>query len=158
MLSIIKKQNGFSLIELVIAIVITGIFASVIIGIVGQHSQSFAKIFNQSVIMSEGRKAMNRLRIDLQNLSPDSISIMHPDLLKFNDINGNTITYNYSQDKLSRNDKVIANFLQSATFTYLDKSKNETDDSQNLCYIKVNLIFKRNQETFKIEELIYARN
>jgi len=143
MLSIIKKQNGFSLIELVIAIVITGIFASVIIGIVGQHSQSFAKIFNQSVIMSEGRKAMNRLRIDLQNLSPDS---------------GNTITYNYSQDKLSRNDKVIANFLQSATFTYLDKSKNETDDSQNLCYIKVNLIFKRNQETFKIEELIYARN
>lgn len=154
----ITNQSGFSLPELITVIVVLGIISLITAGLIGSQTEAYMNIFNRSILNSEGRKTLDRLRIDLHELSPDSISIMQANQLSFTEMGGNTLEYQYVSNEIRRNAVTLVNNVQSAPFSYLDSAMVVTANPANLAFVRVNLNLSINGKTVQLEELIYARN
>lgn len=154
----LKRQHGFTLIEIIVTAAILGIIGAVAVGIIGNQSRAFVTVFNRSVLTSDVQKAINIVRNDIRNLSRDGVTVMEPGNLSFTDDEGNEVEYLYEAYTLKRNDNVIATNLQAPPFTYLDEAKAVTVLPESLSFVKVTLIAARENDTVKIEEEIYVRN
>jgi prepilin-type N-terminal cleavage/methylation domain-containing protein len=153
-----KEEKGYTLLELVVVVVITGIISVVIGSLVGQQARNFTSIFSSSDLLDDGRNTINLLRRDLRNSSNDSINTMTYDLLNFTDSDGNIVEYEFAANILYRNSTVIAENLQADPFIYFDASKSEVYVPANVSLIQVTLDFKKKSESIKLEEFIYVRN
>ncbi|GAB4371681.1 MAG: hypothetical protein Kow0042_14590 [Calditrichia bacterium] len=155
---IVKKEKGHSLLEVIVVLGITGIIALITAGLLGTQTEIFSMVFSRSMLNSEGRLALNRLRIDLHNMSPDSVSVMQSDQLVFTDTEGNSIAYQYVNNEIQRNSVSILRHVQSPPFVYLDTALVVTADPADLAFVRINLDLSLNGKTVQLEELIYARN
>jgi prepilin-type N-terminal cleavage/methylation domain-containing protein len=154
----IKKQNGLTIIEMIVTISIIGVIAVVATGIIHVSTQTYVRIVERSIVMVEGRNVMQKIRSDLQKLAPDSILTMKKKRLEFVDIDGNAIDYNYTKKGLKRNKVIITKFLQNKPFQYYDKDMAKAKDPAELRFIRVTLSLQWKSETVQIEELVYVRN
>jgi MSHA biogenesis protein MshO len=68
-----KEQAGFSLIEMVLAIVISGILAIGVVSFIGDSVDSLTTSSNRNKIATSGRIAIDRLAMELHNALPNSI-------------------------------------------------------------------------------------
>lgn len=154
----LSKQSGFSLMELVTVITISGVLVTVATGIVKVHTETFVEIFNRSALMSQGRSTLRLLQNDLSQMCPDSISVMQAAELTFTDVEGNSISYRYLGSNLERNHTVLVSHLQAAPFSYFDDQLNSVGSTDSLGLVKTELQLANNQETVTLEDLFYARN
>lgn len=68
-----QKQAGFSIIEMVLAIVISGILAIGIVSFIGDSVSSLTTSANRNKIATSGRIAIDRLAMEIHNALPNSI-------------------------------------------------------------------------------------
>ena len=68
-----QKQAGFSIIEMVLAIVISGILAIGIVSLIGDSVDSLTTSANRNKIAASGRIALDRLAMEIHNALPNSI-------------------------------------------------------------------------------------
>jgi len=68
-----QKQAGFSIIEMVLAIVISGILAIGIVSFIGDSVDSLTTSANRNKIAASGRIALDRLAMEIHNALPNSI-------------------------------------------------------------------------------------
>ena len=68
-----QKQAGFTIIEMVVAIVITGILAIGIVSFIGDSVDSMTISANRNKIAASGRIAIDRLAMEIHNALPNSI-------------------------------------------------------------------------------------
>src|SRR5690606_25189112 len=115
---------GFTLIELIAVIVLSGLIAVMVSKVISAQLNS---VYNATTILNADaqlRVALARITRDLTNI--DSITHLSPssttNSLVFVDNNNLTITYSLSGSSLMRNSDILADGMQSLTFTYYDKS------------------------------------
>lgn len=70
-----KKQRGFSLIEMIVAIVVSSILAIGLVGYIGDSVDGFTTTANRNQLASSGRVAIDRLAFELHNALPNSIRV-----------------------------------------------------------------------------------
>ena len=155
---IFKDESGFTLLELVTVLIVFGIISVVIVNLMSRQAETFTKVFNNSDLVSNGRKAIDQLRRDLHGVSAGNITTMTSSNLIFTDINGASINYSYSSSNLSRNDVTLAEHVTNNPFSYLDASQNVIYSNADLIFIKINLQLGKLTESVQLEELIYLRN
>lgn len=153
-----KKENGFTLMELVVAMIILGIIGTVATIIIFNQTRTFNRVFNQTDAMYDTRKAIGIIRKDIQNLSVENITNMESGNFQYTDNDGNTVKYEVSGNNLLKNDNNILNGLNENPFTFLNAEKNLTASSDSVRFFQVRLSVTRNEESVLVEELIYARN
>ena len=68
-----RQQRGFSIIEMVVAIVVSSIMAIGIIDYIGRSVEGISSSANRNQLASAGRMALNRLGMELRNSLPNSI-------------------------------------------------------------------------------------
>ena len=153
-----RRQGGYTLIEAVIVIVIIAILSFVVVDIIYIQAVNFNTVFNRSILLSEWRKSLAQMRVDVQEIAADNIITMNSNRLTFNNFDGQTIDYEYSSNVLNRNGNSIAEWVQSDPFQYLDGNQVTTTDSDSLAFIRVTLDFNRNGKTIELSELLYIRN
>ncbi len=68
-----NRQAGFSIIEMVLAIVISGILAIGIVSFIGDSVNSLTTSANRNKISASGRIAIDRLAMEIHNALPNSI-------------------------------------------------------------------------------------
>jgi MSHA biogenesis protein MshO len=68
-----KNQLGFTIIEMVVAIVISGILAIGIVSFIGDSVNSLTTSSNRNQIATSGRVALDRLAMEIHNALPNSI-------------------------------------------------------------------------------------
>jgi len=144
--------------EAVLVILIISILSFVVVDIIYIQAVNFNTVFNRSILLSEWRKTLAQLRVDVQEIAPDNITAMNNDRLTFNDFDGQTIDYEYTSNILNRNGVKVAEWVQSDPFQYLDDNQIVTTDSDSLAFIRVILDFNRNGKTVQLSELLYIRN
>jgi competence protein ComGF len=154
----LKSQDGFTLMEAVIVILVVTVLSFIVVDIIYLQVVNFNQVFNRSILMSEWRRALSQLRVDVPEIVPDNIVTMQGNRLTFTDLDGKTIDYEYSSNKLKRNGVVTADWVQADPFKYLDKNQNITTDSDSLTFVRVTLDFDRNGKTVQMSELLYLRN
>ncbi|MCP4411102.1 MAG: prepilin-type N-terminal cleavage/methylation domain-containing protein, partial [Gammaproteobacteria bacterium] len=116
----LKSENGFTLLELVISVVLIGIIGTIIISVVANQTVSFNRVLNHTVGLTDSRKAIQMVRKDIQNLTVANIITMTSDELGFIDNNGANVTYLKTGSNFTRNDNTILNGLDQSPFKYLN--------------------------------------
>jgi MSHA biogenesis protein MshO len=70
-----KQEKGFTLLELVIVIVISGILAGLGAKILGTAFKSYFSLSNRTLILDNSDTIIRRMTIDIQNALPNSVRI-----------------------------------------------------------------------------------
>jgi len=154
----VSKENGFTLVELIVSIMIFGIIGLVAFNIIYNQANTFNQVFNQTTSISDTRNVIRLLRRDIQNLSVADISTLESSNFVFTNSEGNEVAYTISDGSLTRNETPILTGVLENPFTYLNINQIETAVKDSVRFIGVTLSTSRNHETVRIEEIIYARN
>lgn len=154
-----RNQDGFTLMEMIVSLTIMGFITIVVVGMIGLSAKINQEVYWGSVARSELNVAMERLRIDIQQLSPDSVLHSVADRLTFYDMDKNYVNYHMVANDLFRNDKLILKNMDGAPFKYYDAALTEvTLPGQVIAVIEVTLKINRGGRTYQQQERYYARN
>ena len=78
-----KKQSGFTLIELVVAMAVLGLIMGAMVHLFGSSVTSLHVGARQEVVYEEARLLMNELKTTLRYADKDSIKYPEPDVLTY---------------------------------------------------------------------------
>ncbi len=126
-----KNRPGFTLIEVVLVIVLTGILSSVIIPVLLQAVLSMHYHQTRTAVVSSCRVSMDRLGMEIRRIrSAADITTMTSGSIAFTDVAGNTITANVQDGDTDDADElrlvyngaasILSTFVDQFTFTYYD--------------------------------------
>ncbi len=159
-----KKQNGFSLIELITVIVILGVIVAMSSLLLSQGFNAFFNTANIADANSQGQLALERMSRDIRQIrSPSDITTATSTQLSFNDINNDAISYTLSGSNLTLTQnsttQILAVGINSLTFTYYDQNGATPPASTAATrFIKVTLTVTQNNANFTVSTSIYPRN
>ncbi len=156
---IIRMQEGFTLVELTVTIVVLGILLGLATGIVALSAESISQTFSVTGARTELRDARRALRSDIQKMSADSLLTAQSDEITFYDQDGNYVNYHMVGSSLLRNDAVLLENVQSAPFGYRDESFNQISSPLNLIrYVELSITITYNGEVRSVSDMFYVRN
>lgn len=142
----IKRQQGFTLVEMIIAIVITAV---VMIGASRLLVQGFRGYYlGRDAVNTDwqARVAMERMTRDLRAIrSSNDIIVANTNSIRFVDISGNDILYQVSGSQLTRtlagsSADVLADNIVSLNFNYYNSSGVSTTIISAIRYIVPSLV------------------
>jgi prepilin-type N-terminal cleavage/methylation domain-containing protein len=153
------KSHGFTLIEIVVVIIILGVIA----GIGSRMIQAGfnAYLTNQYITgaNAQARLALERMPRDIHNINAAAnITTATASQLSFTDINGSTVTYQRSGTQLMRSGQVLADGINSLTFSYLDRNAVSTTTRANICYVTTSLNITSGSVNYTLRTTTSAMN
>ena len=147
----ITKSRGFSLVEMVLVIVITGIIGSIGALIM---QRGFASYFTGKDIANadwQGRLALERMARELREIrsaTAGDISTMTATQITFNDSAGNNISYTIAGTQLTRNGVVLADSINNLTVSYLQNDgRNTAGVATAVYYITISAVVAQDATT-----------
>lgn len=163
----IKNNKGFTIIEIIMAIVIVGILAGASSMYIMEtvNLWRFLSFRNESV--SQGRAAMVRMAREIRGLA--SITTAGPSELQFDDLAGTTINYQLSGGNILRNARVLANDAQNLQFCYYNSNSSpacsplcscsvDSADLNDIKRISIELTVQSGSQTKTLRTQIWPRN
>ena len=166
-------KKGFTLVEFIIVIVITGIIAGILSILIGEVTKTYTFIRVRGTALSDNRLAMNRMVREIRQVaSITSIYSATPERFQFGNVNGEDITFEKVAGSLKRNSDELADSVESLQFEYRDINNvlltNVTivvnnpatpeAEETNIWRITINLTIKRANETVKFQDQVHPRN
>ena len=164
MLKFAKGQRGFTLVELVIVIMITGILVVIGSRILTAGYNSYLASRYLIAADAQARVALERIQRDVRAIrSPSDITTASSSQLVFVNTSGNTITYSLSGTSLKRQtnantSQILADGIQSLTLSYFDLNGAATAILANIRYITISLNVVLNNTNFTASTSVYPRN
>ncbi len=141
-----RLSLGFTLIEIVVAIVLFGVIGAVVSRVLTQGFESYTTGRNVAEMDWQGRVALERLTRELRTIrSPSSITMTSATDMSFVDVDGATIRYCAgavggcpgATGDLVRNTQVLASGISGLTFSYLTRTGASTVTPAQVYYVSV---------------------
>ncbi len=152
-------SSGFTLMEMVVALIVSGIVAALTFKILYNQVDAFNTIFSNTLAVSDLRKVVRVLRKDIRNMDRSTLSTMESAELEFKRNDEKNIHYLYENGHLYKNDSTLIGNLTQEPFSFLDYRKDETGSADSLSFVQVTLqMLATNGDHVRVEETIYARN
>lgn len=152
---------GFSLIELVIVIALSGILMMAVAEIIRYSVDSTQHQYKLDYLVSEQQFAMQRITRDLQQIRSNQVTdllIMTADDIRFVDQRGNIVEYRLVGNDLQLNTWDIAKQVSIFRLNYYDRNGRLTTIAANVRYINVTLSVQDGATTFASSSTIFLRN
>lgn len=154
----VKKQRGFTLIELIFVIALMGIISVVISKTLFESYRTFMTAQDASELDWNTFLALERLANDIHTIrSASDITTISATQLVFVNQSGATIQYQLSGSLLLRNSITLASGIQSFAFTYLNKNGITTATPSAVRYIGINIVGVQNNLTTTLNTLVGTR-
>jgi len=132
-----RKLKGFTLIELIIVIAITGIVIAGSSSLLLRGVEAYTAGKTDLNASWQANVATERMTRDLRAAS--SITIATSSEFAVNDIGGTAIDYKVVSNQLFRNTQVLADKVQSVTFTYYDTNGSVTTTVSAIRYVGITM-------------------
>ena len=169
-----KKNKGFTLVELVIVIIIIGIAASVLGFMLLGTIKAWTFKFNRNDILWDGRLALNRMTREIRAIKNGAPSVpTQPTSSRFefvytvDTVDKDTI-YSLSSTNLYRTENGIQNLLSenvsSLTFTYYNSSGTEIPSpafdpsATDIRRVRINLTLTKNGQNVYLQSDASTKN
>jgi prepilin-type N-terminal cleavage/methylation domain-containing protein len=164
-----KKNKGFTLVELMIVIVIIGIAASIIGFMLLGTIRAWTFKFNRNDILWDGRLALDRMTREIRTIrNTTSVTTASSAQFRFIDAGNKDITYSMSSTNLNRTENGAANLLaenvSSLAFTYYDTNGNTiavptvSPAATNIRRVRINFTLTKNGENVYLRSEASTRN
>lgn len=157
------SQKGFTLIEMVMVIIILAIISSMLAPLLIEGLNTFSQEENIVNANWQGQIAMARMSRDIASIrSSSDLTTIATTNLAFTDSSNNTISYSLNGTDLTLTQNgtgaVLANGIQSLTFTYFDKNGVSTATATSVRFIQIALNVIQNNVNYTLTTMIYPRN
>ena len=154
-----KTLSGFTLIELVIVIVLTGIIGAIATKMLAQGLNAYLTSKNVADADWQGRLALERMTRDIRAVrSPTDIALATSSQFTFTDSNGSSVAYTLSGSNLMRNSQALANGISTLTFQYYDETGVITAITTAIRYISITLNVTQGNSNMSFTTSVYPRN
>ena len=157
-------QKGMTLLELIIVIVLIGIVAIFVTGLMFYEINLYDSLSNRTDKLQISRNAFRMISRDVrQIMAPDSISQAYMNSIQFDDVDDFTIAYTFSNNQIFRNGDLLQNSVQNLEFEYFDGSGNQltapVSNPSQIRTISIDLTTALgNNQSFNLTTKIYPRN
>ncbi len=153
-----RQQRGATLLELVFALGLTGIFLSISVAMVAKNSQWMAQTLQAMYWKGEVRSAFRTIQRDLFALRQSEIRFFHPRMLVLRKANGERVIYALRRKTLYRNwQPVLGHLQESALFTLRDDALNPEQSIQRTWYVEVQFRFDLQPQQTMTERFYVAQ-
>jgi len=155
----LKKEQGFTMIELIMVIVLLGILAVPAAQILSTAFKSYLTAQAITEANWQGQIAMERMARDIADVaSSSSVSTMTSNQFQFIDMSGNSLNYTLSGTNLMSNAQILASGVSSLTFNYYDQNGNTVTTNTNLHVVSISLTITENQSNYNLTTSVYLRD
>jgi prepilin-type N-terminal cleavage/methylation domain-containing protein len=158
----ISKQQGFSLLEMVMVIVLLSIVAAIGSSML---SSGFTAYFTGRDIINadwQGRFALDRMTRELRMVRSATVAdldILTANAITFTDTAGNVVSYSRAGNTLMRNAQPLADGVSALSFSYIEADgKTATTDATVVAYVTVDLAVNQAGSSFTLRNTIDPRN
>ncbi|OGT37843.1 MAG: hypothetical protein A3F12_02070 [Gammaproteobacteria bacterium RIFCSPHIGHO2_12_FULL_38_14] len=155
----LKRNCGFSMIELIVVIVIIGILSVITLPMLQTGFNSYFIQRNLSNVNWQGRLALSRMTRDIRNIpATGNITTAGVTQLTFTNNNNEIISYTLNGTNLQRNGLTLANGVNSILFKYSDSAGVSTGTIANIRYITVTLNITQNNTNITLRTVFNLRD
>ena len=153
------KPKGFTLIEMVVVIVILSIIAGLGSKVIGASFNAYLTNQNVTTANTQARLALERMTRDIHAISSAAnITTATASQLSFTDANGNAVSYQLTGSQLMRNGWVLADGVNTLSFSYMDKNAATTTTPANICYVTTTLNITSGSVNYSLRSTSSAMN
>jgi len=164
-----KKNKGFTLIEVIITITVVGIVSviigSMLLGIV----KAWTFKFNRNDMLWDGRLALDRMTREIRTVKDStSVTTATSSQFRFTDTGNKDITYSLSSTNLNRTENGTVNLLaenvSTLTFTYYNSSDAVipnpavSPSATDIRRVRINLTLTKNGQNVYLQSDASAKN
>lgn len=116
-----KKKRGFTLVELIMAVVIAGIVSIIFAAVINGAMQSWLFLRDQRQMVTDAGSVMMRIVREIRRCNGTAnIQAFNSGQFQFVDIDGNTVNFQLNGPNVQRNGVTLINNVSGLNFTYLD--------------------------------------
>ncbi len=165
MKSCFSKNNGFTLIEYIIVIVVMGVISSVLAVVVLGGVRAFNAVVVQEELIAGAETTLEILSREIRNSSgPAGVFSAGSEIFSFKDVHGKDISYYSGGGFIMRNGAKAAGNPGRVEFIYLD-ARGETLQTpvapeylNNIKLIQIELLLSSGERNVKLSSLVRPRN
>ncbi len=143
----IRKQLGFTLVELVIVIVLIGIVGTISAFMMSQTVPGSLVASDQGESAWQARTALARMEREIREANPNSIAANTVTQFGFVDATGSVIYYTLVGNQLFRNFQPLVDNVTGFALLYYDATGTQTAVAANIRYVLVGIIVTENDIT-----------
>lgn len=158
-----KREQGFTLIEMVLVIVLLGIIGAALTVSFGPGIQTYVGVDLRKEALQNARTALQRVINETREAR--TFSACAPcspaNTLAFTDIENTAITFAWSgtaQDPLTRNGDNLASNVDDFTVTFYEQDGTEPEDETEIWRIRVDLKVRVGDQTVDLRSEVHPRN
>ena len=166
---LIPNFKAFTIIELIMVIVITGIIAGITAMLILQVMNVYSFVTVREVILSDGELAMGRMSREIRQIEDaESIYTADNEEIDFEDAYQTRIDFRLSGNSIMRmenlvnDDVLVSSDLTTLQFLYRDKDNivlsTPVAIPANIKRIQINLTIKKGDEEIALQSQVYPRN
>lgn len=160
-----RLRNGFTLIEIVVVIVLTGIIAGMVAALIMQAAGTYSDEQLRSGVQYQTRLAVERISREARQIRAcaDITAPANPSAaLQFTDIAGGAVNFTVAGGNLTRGADVLATGVTSAQpFRFLDRSGNPTTscvEPNDIWYVEIDASSALGAETARVRTRVHPRS
>jgi prepilin-type N-terminal cleavage/methylation domain-containing protein len=159
------RRNGFTLIEIVVVIVLTGIIAGIVATLIMQAARAYSDEQLRSGAQYQTRLAVERISREARQVRrcAEITAPANPSAtLQFTDITGAAVSFAVAGGNLTRGADVLASGVTSAQpFRFLDRSGNPTTSCvapNDIWYVEVDVSTALGAEIARVRTRVHPGN
>ena len=167
-----QNRNGFTIIEVIIVIVLIGIFSYGIAIYVSHVAESWKFLTQRYDLEQNGKLAADFLTRDLREIDIDSsgnpdMSLASSSGITFLDSEGETTVYNYSGDTIYKNSQPLVKDATGFEIKYYDQNNAEISPAnggltsaqiEQVWYLYIRFILTKGDQRVTLSSYIFPRN
>lgn len=160
-----RKNKGFTLIELTVVLVLAGILALFLSGALNKGIESWYFVADRSDLMAQTPYALNRIARELRYIKDSkSVYAAGASSITFNDASSSSITYNLSGGSIYRNGNPLLDGVTNFSLQYLDANGNIiatpviNPSATNIRKIRISVTVQKGNNPFSMETIVKPRN
>lgn len=157
-----RKQDGFTLIELIMTIVIVGIISFIAAQMFLFGFDGYQVVAEREGNLEDGRFALHMLERDLRGWASRDGLVPDASRLEFKDLNDQTIIYEFIGDKLYRNTYLVSENLEQFEFSYLrsdgQKIASPADSIAFIWSVSVKVGVRKGTNVITLQTQVHPRN
>lgn len=155
------KKKGFTLVEAIIAIVITAIIALAIATYIREGIEAWRFLSGQKSLALTSRSAMNRVVKELRRIRRNTnITTWSTQEITFLDVDVQTVTFSQEGTSLLRNGEVLLDNLEDPgglQFSYLNETGSQAATSNDIQLVRCKLTVAKDDNRFILESAARIR-